>query len=411
MARPLFRMISGPSALVAVFGVAFLCGCTAPEPPPQAARPVIAPIAETALPPPPPVTQAPAAPAAVPPPLIAVTAGRIKAAMLIPLTGPNKSVGQAMLDAANMALFDVSADIALLPRDTGNGTDGARAAAEKAIADGADVILGPVFSASVPPAGEAAQGSQIDLIAYSTDASVAGGNVFVMGFLPAQQIARVVGFAKSRGLTKLAALVPDNAYGVAVTAEIGRIRDQLGLQPPKIMIVSRDIKGQIASLADDPPEMLLIALGGEQLIGLAPALKDYAAAHPVQLLGTGLWDDPALSQVPALAGGWYAAPPPGNFAAFEARFQQIYRYQPPRIATLAYDSVALAASVAKGSTGGSNPFTRDVLVQPNGFTGIDGGFRFLPTGLSERNLAVLAVGPGGPGIVDEPPPTFEKSGE
>ncbi len=331
--------------------------------------------------------------------------------MLIPLTGPNKSVGQAMLDAANMALFDVSADIALLPRDTGSGTDGARAAAEKAIADGADLILGPVFSASVPPAGEAAQGSQIDLIAYSTDASVAGGNVFVMGFLPAQQIARVVGFAKSRGMTKLAALVPDNAYGVAVTQEIGRIREQLGLQPPKIMIVTRDIKGQIASLGDDPPEMLLIALGGEQLIGLAPALKDYAAAHPVQLLGTGLWDDPALSQVPALAGGWYAAPPPGNFAAFEARFQQIYRYQPPRIATLAYDSVALAASIAKGASGGANPFTRDVLVQPNGFTGIDGGFRFLPTGLSERNLAVLAVGAGGPTIVDPPPPTFEKPGE
>jgi len=155
-----------------------------------------------------------------------------------------------------------------------------------------------------------------------------------------------------------------------------------------------------------------VAFGGDQLVSLAPAIAQFAAAHPVQLLGTGLWaDDPQLAQTPALVGGWYAAPLPGNFSDFASRFQQLFGYRPPRITTLAYDSVALAASVARSAGGNPNPFNRDVLLQPNGFIGIDGGFRFLATGLTERNLAVLGVTANGPTVVDAPPPNFQKLGE
>jgi ABC-type branched-subunit amino acid transport system substrate-binding protein len=280
------------------------------------------------------------------------------------------------------------------------------------MSDNVGLILGPIFSASVPPVRDAVSGSATSAIAYSTDATVAGGNVFVMGFLPAGQVDRVVGFAKSRGMTKLAALVPDNAYGVAVTAEIGALRARLGLSAPRVLTLSRDVKGQLATLADDPPQMLLVALGGDQLVAAASAIGDYASAHPVQLLGTGLWaDDTTVAQTPALAGGWYAAPVPGNFDDFAGRFQRTFNYRPPRIASLAYDSVALAAAISRNAGGNPNPFNRDVLLQPNGFIGIDGGFRFLPTGLSERNLAVLAVSANGPTVVDPPPPDFQKLGE
>jgi branched-chain amino acid transport system substrate-binding protein len=408
MARLPFRtvIISTALAISAVVLATQLSGCTPPEGQPQAIQNTPPPIV-TPGPLPPPVQEA-----AVPTPMQAVTAGRAKVALLVPLSGPNSSVGQAMLDAANMALFDVSTDIALLPRDTGSTPDGASAAAHRAVADGASLILGPVFSAAVPPVSGALNGSPTSAIVFSTDATVAGGNVFVMGFLPSGQVDRVVGFAKSRGMTKLAALVPDNAYGAAVTSEIQAIRNQLGLAPPRILTITRDVKGQLATLADDPPQMLLVALGGDQLVGIAPAIGEYAQAHPVQLLGTGLWaDDPAVAQTPSLAGGWYAAPVPGQFDNFASRFQRTFNYRPPRIATLAYDSVALAASVSRGAAANQNPFNRDILLQPNGFIGIDGGFRFLPTGLSERNLAVLAVDPNGPTVVDPPPPNFEKLGE
>ncbi len=388
-----------------------LFGCTAePEKPQAVPPPVVAPA------PPPTPFMTPPPPVAAPTPLQAVTAGKTKVALLVPLTGPNASVGQALLDAANLAVFDVSADIALLPRDAGSTPDDAHAAAVRAIDDGASLILGPVFSNSVGPVRDATASTQDSIIAYTTDATVAGGNVFVMGFLPAGQVDRVVGFAKSRGMTKFAALVPDNAYGVAVTAELSLLRGRLNLpMPPKIITIGRDLKDQLAALAADPPEALLVAVGGDQLVQIAPQIADFAAAHPVQLLGTGLWaDDSNLWQVPALAGGWYATPLPDNFNNFSTRFQATYNYKPPRIATLAYDSVALAAAVAHNAAvspnpgGNPNPFTREVLLQPNGFIGIDGGFRFLASGLSERNLAVMAIGPGGPTVVDQPPPNFDK---
>jgi len=406
MARHPFRTV----VLSATLGLALatqLSGCTAPEQQPQ---PIL-----TAQPPsatPLPVAPPPVPQAAAPTPVQTVTNGRAKVALLVPLTGPNATVGQAMLDAANMALFDVSTDIALLPRDTGSTADGANAATSRALNDGAGLILGPVFAGEVGRVRETLNGSQTSAIVYSTDASVAGGNVFVMGFLPAQQVDRVVGLAKSRGMTKLAALVPDNAYGVAVTAELQALQGRLGLAPPRILKISRDVKGELATLADDPPQMLLVALGGEQLVSIAPAIGEFAQAHPLQLLGTGLWaDDPNLWQQPALAGGWYAAPESANFNQFAQRFQTTYNYKPPRIATLAYDSVALAASVSRGAAANLNPFNRDVLLQPNGFIGIDGGFRFLANGLSERNLAVLAVGADGPTVIDPAPPNFEKVGE
>ena len=94
-----------------------------------------------------------------------------------------------------------------------------------------------------------------------------------------------------------------------------------------------------------------------------------------------------------------------------SRFQTTYNYKPPRIASLAYDSVALAASVSRGAAANLNPFNRDVLLQPNGFIGIDGGFRFLPNGLSERNLAVIALSADGPSVVDPAPPGFQNLGQ
>jgi hypothetical protein len=212
-------------------------------------------------------------------------------------------------------------------------------------------------------------------------------------------------------MTKLAALVPDNPYGAAVTAEINRLQPRLGLQPPQILTIGRDPKAQLATLANDPPQMLLLAIGGDQLEAMAPAIGDYIAAHPAQLLGTGLWDDPGLGQYPALSGGWYPAPIPDNFNAFAGRFEATYNYRPPRIATLAYDSVALAAAVSKSAGGVPGPISPSLLLQPNGFIGIDGAFRFLPSGLGERNLAILAVGAPGPTVVDPPPPNFEALGQ
>jgi ABC-type branched-subunit amino acid transport system substrate-binding protein len=397
-----------PALGAALFAVA-LTGCTAPISGPQAGKPVgAAPLPEG---------QGAASAGAIQPPpggkgmaQSDVTSGP-KIALLVPLTGPNRPIGQAMLDAGNLALFDVSGDFAILPRDTGSTPEGAGAAAAKAVADGTGLILGPVFGNSVASVRAETEAADVPVVAFSNDASVAGGPVFIAGFLPTEQVDRVVSYAHSRGLTKLAVLVPDTAYGTAVSTEIGALRDRLALPPPRIVTLTANPKADLDTLAQDPPEMLMVAVGGDQLRTILAVLGDFRAAHPVQLLGTGLWDDPSLAQIPVLTGAWYAAPIPGNFERFAGRFQQTYNYRPPRIASLAYDAVALSAAIIKGAPGNPRPFSRDVLTKPNGFLGIDGPFRFLDSGLNERALAVLALGPNGPTTLDPPPPGFEKLGE
>ena len=124
----------------------------------------------------------------------------------------------------------------------------------------------------------------------------------------------------------------------------------------------------------------------------------------VQLLGTGLWDDPRIFADKPLDGGWYAAPESAGFRNFSGRYRARYGQDPVRTATLAYDAVALVAALVK--TQGAQRFSSAVLTNPSGFTGIDGLFRFRPDGTNERGLAVLRVAPGGGQVVSPAPKSF-----
>jgi ABC-type branched-subunit amino acid transport system substrate-binding protein len=117
----------------------------------------------------------------------------------------------------------------------------------------------------------------------------------------------------------------------------------------------------------------------------------------VQPLGTGLWDDPRIFALPALQGGWFAAPDSAGYRNFAQRYRARYGQDPVRTATLAYDAVALVAALVK--TQGPQGFTDQVLTNSSGFAGIDGIFRFRPDGTSERGLAVLRVTPNGGEVI------------
>jgi branched-chain amino acid transport system substrate-binding protein len=128
----------------------------------------------------------------------------------------------------------------------------------------------------------------------------------------------------------------------------------------------------------------------------------------VQLLGTGLWEDPRIFSDSALHGGWYAAPDPGGFRSFSARYRGRYNQDPVRTATLAYDAVALVAALVK--TQGEQRFSEPVLTNPSGFAGIDGVFRFRSDGTNERGLAVMRVAPAGGQVISPAPRSFGGSG-
>jgi hypothetical protein len=152
-------------------------------------------------------------------------------------------------------------------------------------------------------------------------------------------------------------------------------------------------------------DALLLADDGDSVVATADALTGAGAnLRNIQLLGTGLWDNPRVFASPALQGGLYAAPDPSGFRAFSGRYRTKYGSEPVRTATLAYDSVALVAALAR--TQGPTRFSSDVITNPSGFAGIDGLFRFRADGTNERGLAVMRVGSGGGVPVAGSPKSF-----
>jgi ABC-type branched-subunit amino acid transport system substrate-binding protein len=333
-----------------------------------------------------------------------------------------------MLDAAQLALFEAPDDrLTLVPRDTGGNAEGAAKAARAVIADGARLILGPLLAAEVEAVKPLARDARLNVIAFSTVTDLAGGNTFLMGFLPRQEVVREVGQARERGLARFAAVAPNSPYGHLMADALRDVASASGATVTRVEFydprandtapaVRRLMPGGRASADSDAGavaaptfDALLLPEGGATLKQLARQVKEAESnTKPVQLLGSGLWDVPDLGSEPALIGGWFAAAPPEARRVFEQHFRAVYGHDPPRLASLGYDAAALAAVLAHG-TGGER-FSQQAILNSSGFTGVDGLFRFAPSGLVQRGLAVLQVAPQGEVVISPAPRSFQDLG-
>ncbi len=342
----------------------------------------------------------------------------VKVAILLPLSGANAALGQALLRAAQLALFEVGdSRFVLLPRDTEGQPKGAVAAAENALAESAELILGPIFSAEVQAAAQVTRSRNIPMVAFSTDRAAAGNGVFLMGFMPEQQVTRVMSYAVDKGIRRFAALLPDSPYGMTLSAAMRRGARDLNVAFDHQESYSgaiaeagepiRRLKGE--SLTSPTGfDALLIGEGGERLRTIGALLPaNNIDPRVVRLLGTGLWDDPGIGGEAALVGGWFAGATPGEFDAFLSRYRRHYGATDvlPRIGTLAYDATALAAVLARTETRAN--YSEATLTNPSGFAGVDGIFRFGPDGVVERGLAIIEVERNGFRVISPSPASFE----
>jgi ABC-type branched-subunit amino acid transport system substrate-binding protein len=350
-------------------------------------------------------------------PGMTIGAGEIKAGLILPLSaGGNAGIaGQAMRNAAEMALSEFNApNIQLLVMDDGGNADTARQVAQQALDGGVEIILGPLFAQSVSAVGQVARSRNVPVIAFSTDANVASNGVYLLSFLPETDVERIVQYASSTGKRSYAALIPDNPYGIVVEAAFKQAVARRNGQIVALEHYSHDkaaMAGPVRNVAQVAvrAEAIFIPDGGDAVPDVVAMLVSNGVnTKKVQLLGTGLWDDPRISAAPGLDGGWYAAPEGAGFRAFVERYRAHYKQEPVRTATLAYDAVALIAALVK--TQGTQRFSPAVLTNPSGFTGIDGLFRFRQDGTNERGLAVLRVTPTGTQVVSPPPKSFGASG-
>lgn len=339
-----------------------------------------------------------------------IGAGPVKVGLILPLSaGGNAGLAaQSLRNAAEMALAEFkSSEIQLLIKDDAASPQGAQQAAQQAVAEGAEIILGPVFAQLVPAAAQAARARGIPVIAFSTDSSVAGRGVYLLSFLPESDVNRIVEYSVSIGKRAFAALLPDNPYGAVVEAAFKPGVPRRGGRVVAFEKYGADHSAPARNIAQalGRADALLLADEGDSVVAVADALTAAGARlNNIQLLGTGRWDNPHVFASPALQGGLYAAPDPAGFNAFVGRYRAKYGSDPTRTATLAYDAVALVAALAR--TQGAQRFSPEVLTNPSGFAGIDGLFRFRSDGTNERGLAVMKVTTGGGVAVAGSPKSF-----
>jgi len=342
------------------------------------------------------------------------TAGGVKIALILPLSaGGQTAVAAASLkNAGELALAEAnSPNVQLLVKDDRGTTDGATAAAQEAINDGAELIVGPLLAANVQAAAAVARPAGRPMIAFSSDASVASHGVYLLSFLPTTDVQRVVRYASQQGKHSFAAIVPDTAYGQITS---GAFQEAVSSAGGRVVALERYAAGQGADTVKrvaptlQQADSLFIPEGADGL----PALLDALASNGVdlkkiKLLGTGVWNDPKLFRQANLQGAWFPAPETAGFAAFSQRYRAKFGSEPTRIATLSYDALSLAAALVR--TQGSQGFSETVLTNPSGFAGADGLFRFHADGTNDRGLAVLEVRNGAVAVVSPAPKSFSGS--
>jgi ABC-type branched-subunit amino acid transport system substrate-binding protein len=372
--------------------------------------------------PPPPTAPPPAAPATAPAqshggltPAFMVGQPIVRIGVLLPFSTPRSEAG-ALYDAAEMAMFDHGDPSTLLiPRDSGADPNAAGAAARQLIADGADVIVGPVAQDQITGIAGATRAAHVPVIAFSTDRSVAGQGIYLLTYPFEEEVARIVDYATSKGIKRFAILAPDTEYGRRVDAAF---RQEVSRRAASVVLgryytrTDQDAATAATMMASQlkaaGAQALLIPENGSPLRAIGQAFAQASFdKQAVKLLGTSLWASDAPRD-PNFAGGWYAAPDPALRAAFEARFQAVYGRAPSRLAALAYDAVAVSETLARDV--GRPGLSPQALQRQDGFLGADGVFRFRPDGTVQRGLAVLEVHAGQSDVVDPAPKALTNRG-
>ncbi len=314
---------------------------------------------------------------------------RNRVAVLVPLSGSNAALGQSILNAANLALLDTGGQrIRITAYDTANG---AVPAANEALAEGSGLILGPLLAEDVRAVAPLARRENVPVIAFSNDTSVAGNGVYLMGITPAQSVRRVVEHARSRGASRFGALVPASVYGerarqaaiAAVEGAGGRLVGVQAFTPGAIAAAATRLNGL------GQYDAVLIADGPRAALQAVPVVRQ-RSPQP-HLMATELWGSESnIGAGPGLRGAWFAAPSDALFNQFRTRYRARYRTNPFRLASLGYDAVLLTVRVAADWPVG-RAFPEQALRGADGFSGVDGAFRFGRDGQADRALEVREV--------------------
>lgn len=372
-----------------VAGAMALSACVAPSGPPPA-------------PPPPPVGP-------VKPPVGPVRPGipeedrtRHRVALLVPLSGVNAGVGRSLANATQLAILDTKAeDVRITIYDTALG---ATAAAQRALADGNKLILGPLLAEDARAIAPIARRAAVPVLSFSNDSGAAGNGTFIMGFSPAQSIERVVDYARRSGITDFAGLMPTGLYGERASTAFLRAVESAGGKVTALETYNRGapaMNAAIGRLARSPFQAVLIADSATGAVAAVPGIR--RASPTARILGPELWNsDSGIGGMTALNGSWFASVSDSYYRQYATKYRARFGTAPYRLSTLGYDAVLLTVRIARQWRPG-DAFPASRLTDGDGFAGLDGAFRFGRDGIAERALEVQEVR-GGTTVTVSPAP-------
>lgn len=343
--------------------------------------------------------------------------GKAKVALILPISGPGTIavVAKAMKQAGEMALFDrPNAEFQLMVKDDRGTPEGAKAAAEEAINEGAEMILGPLLAVSVDAVTPVAAAARVPVIAFSNDKRVIKPGTYLLSFMPDQDVERIIGYSMAQGRRNYAALIPDDAYGRIVEEAFTRA---VGSRQGNVVAIERYGRGGSSGMLEatrklgdaiNNPTMdgqtitadaILIPGEPDSLMSIGPLIA-YARIDPtkVKLLGTGGWDSPNLGRDVTFLGAWYPAPDQKGWQSFSEKFSKTFGSPPPRIASVSFDAVGIALALS-GAPAGVR-FTTAGITRAGGFAGSDGTVRFQADGTAVRALAIHEVQAFGARVIE-----------
>jgi hypothetical protein len=344
----------------------------------------------------------------------------VPVALLVPRSAEGTTtVARDLENAARLAVADLGdVQIDLRVYDTAGSAANASAVAQRAADEGAGIILGPLFAEAANAAAVQVADDGLNVLSFSNNASIAGGNLFVLGPTFENTANRLAAYAARQGRSSVVIVHPDTVEGQFGRNAIQTAAASTGLsvagtvpfpfsETGAVEAANRTVSTVRSTGADS---VFLTSTSAGALPLLAQLLPERGLdPEQTQYIGLARWDVPPQTlRLPGLQGGWFALPDETTAASFRARYAAAYGGQPHPLAGLAYDGIAAIGALVE--QGNRNALTRGALTQSAGFQGTGGAFRLLPDGTNQRALAVATVRDGQVVILDPAPRSFRGAG-
>ena len=348
-----------------------------------------------------------------------------RAAVLLPLTGAYRQLGADLQKAINLAVISLNRpQFEVIFVDTGADADAAVRGAEEAVAAGADVFIGPLFSDQTAAIAPIAHAHDIPVLSFSNHSPNPLPNVWILGQQPEQELEAVLNYGLAsltaidgiaRQNIRVAVVVDDNSYGhnlrdfsldylqAAGVSRISRL-----LLDEAVLNDEAELRASIRQFAqwsaEEPTpifDMVIICGDADFTLRVAPVLvwHDLDPAS-IRFIGSSQWSRVETINEPSLEGGLYAAVPSGRHARFQSIWQRYFNSPAHALLPLGFDAVAVASLLTADKT------PEEVFLRPTGFAGFSGVFRLYADGSNRRQFEVRVIHDGQSTLVQSAPDSF-----